>query len=94
MSLLFGDSTNKEFNARFKNYALNINSNRNQFVWMQAFPNGWDNLLADLFGEGLIKSKDNTNGIEKNIIELNTRVNFKFNLNIYMDFKKILIKMM
>ena len=92
MSLLFGDCNNKEFNAGFRDYSLNINQTRNKHEWMQPFPNDWDNVLNDLFSDYLIKSSDNFANIENNIIELNTRVNFKFNLNKYLEFKHNNIK--
>ena len=83
MSLLFGDCNNQEFNNKFKNYSLNKNHERNKHEWMQAFPDKWDIVLNDLFKDCLIKSSDNVENIEKNIIELNTRVNFKFNFKEY-----------
>lgn len=88
MTLLFGDSDNKEFNAGFHDYALNRNHTRNEYEWMQAFPSKWDDVLNDLFKNSLVKSSDNLEGISKNIIELNTRVNFKFNLDNYLEFKQ------
>lgn len=80
MTLLFGESNNKNFNQAFKNYALNKDNSRDTTEWMQAFPDSWDNLLSDLFKDVLVKSADNTEKIEKGIVELNTRVNFKFNI--------------
>lgn len=63
----------------FKDYALNTNSVRNEFEWMQVYPNTWDKILSELFGDKLIKEASNTTKKETGIIELNTRVNFKFN---------------
>ena len=80
MSLLFGESSNDKFNEAFKSYALNKDNSRNAFEWMQAFPNDWDNVLSLLFKDVLVKSADNKEKAEKGIIELNTRVNFKFNI--------------
>ncbi len=88
MSLLFGNCDNEKFNADFRDYALNIHQTRNKHEWMQAFPDNWDNVLVDLFKGHLIKSSDNSGGIEKNVVELNTRVNFKFNLNKYLESKQ------
>lgn len=88
MSLLFGDNSNELFNASFKEYALNIDKTRNKHEWMQAFPNNWDNVLSELFKPFLIKSSDNTNKIENGIVELNTRVNFKFNITKYLNSPK------
>ena len=79
MTLLFGDSDNEKFNETFKDYALNKDKSRNKFEWMQVFPNKWDNVLSSLFKDSLMKSSDNTEKAEKGIVELNTRVNFKFN---------------
>lgn len=88
MSLLFGDSHNKEFNDSFRDYSLNLNKIREKNEWMQAFPNNWDAVLKELFKGCLIKSSENVEKKEYGIIELNTRINFKFNQNKYFDFKK------
>lgn len=80
MTLLFGESTNETFNKAFKSYALNKGNTRSHFEWMQAFPDAWDNVLSALFKDDMITSADNTEKAEKGIIELNTRVNFKFNI--------------
>lgn len=87
MSLLFGNCNNIDFNKKFKDYALNTISKREKHEWMQAFPNNWDSVLFDLFGNFLIKSSDNAEKKEQGIIELNTRVNFKFNEQKYVAFK-------
>lgn len=92
MSLLFGDCDNLEFNANFHDYALNINQTRHTNEWMQVFPNKWNDVLNDLFKNSLVKSSDNLESIENNIVELNTRVNFKFNLDKYLRFKQNNIK--
>ena len=80
MSLLLGESDNEKFNEAFKNYALNKNKSRDKSEWLQTFPNSWDNVLSSLFKDVLVKSIDNIEKVEKGIIELNTRVNFKFNI--------------
>ena len=77
MSLLFGNYNNIEFNNKFKNYALNINNIRDKDEWMQVFPNEWNNILHELFGNKLVNPENNNR--KNNVIELNTRVNFKFN---------------
>lgn len=79
MTLLFGESTNEKFNEAFKRYALNKDNARSSFEWMQAFPGDWDNVLPSLFKGVLVKSTANKEKVEKGLIELNTRVNFKFN---------------
>jgi RimJ/RimL family protein N-acetyltransferase len=88
MSLLFGDSSNQAFNERFKAYALNLNGARDKFEWMQAFPNSWDQVLNELFKDHLIKSSENILNTSEGIIELNTRINFKFSLQKFMDKRK------
>lgn len=80
MTLLFGESNNEKFNEAFKNYALNKDNSRDNTEWMQVFPDNWDNVLLSLFKDALVKSADNTEKVEKGIVELNTRVNFKFNI--------------
>lgn len=79
MSLLFGDSTNIEFNMQLLDHLLNKNKVRDQFEWMQAYPGDWNHVLNELYGDQLIHSVDNRENLEKGIIELNTRINFKFN---------------
>lgn len=88
MTLLAGDSTNQTFNESFRAHALNTTGKRTTHEWMQAWPDSWDNTLRDLFGERLIKSADNLTKQEKGIIELNTRVNFKFNKNRFLEIHK------
>lgn len=84
MTLLFGDSDNEDFNRDFKRYALNIDQQRDFFEWMQTHPRSWDSKLNDLFGEQLIASDKNTSKLETGLIELNTRVNFKFDKALYL----------
>jgi len=87
MALLFGESNNSKFNQEFKNYSLNVNKKRIKHEWLQVFPNTWDNILLDLFKNDIINSKENINDTH-NKIELNSRVNFKFNVNLYKKFKE------
>ncbi|MDO9626532.1 MAG: GNAT family N-acetyltransferase [Methanobacteriaceae archaeon] len=88
MSLLFGDLNNSDFNAKFRVYALNLNQTRNRHEWMQVFPKEWDAVLNDLLKDSIVKSSDNAEDIKKGIVEINTRINFKFNLDKYLEFKK------
>ena len=87
MGLLFGDCTNAEFNSNFKEYGLNCNYIRNSYEWMQTFPDEWNDTISKLFGNKLVHSTENTK--ETGIIELNTRVNFKFDYAKYQSIKKI-----
>lgn len=83
MSLLLGDTTNQAFNAAFKDYALNTNGERNSHEWVQVYPATWESVLKDLFQDNLITSAENTSHLTKGVVELNTRVNFKFNQEKY-----------
>jgi len=76
MSLLFGKWDNYGFNQQFKEYALNNNQIRNKYEWMQVFPDEWNITLSKLLGNSLVKQADNI--VETGVVELNTRVNFKF----------------
>lgn len=87
MTLLLGAHNNESFNADFKEYSLNIGNIRNHFEWMQAYPNAWHPVLAELYKDCIIRSSDNKNQLNHGIIELNTRVNFKFNPQKYRDIK-------
>ena len=67
------------FNDINKDAKLCLKKVRNKYEWLQAYPEKWNDVLAKLFEDKLLTSENNlTNKIE-NIIELNTRVNFKFN---------------
>lgn len=88
ISLLFGDCENEKFNSQFKVYSLNRNNLRTNFVWMIASKN-WEEKLSELYKDCSILSKDNVNSLEKGIIEINTRVNFKFNQNKHRPLKNI-----
>lgn len=87
MSLLFGDNKNAKFNAAFREYALNSKKTRNSYEWMQAFPGAWNETLSGLFKDCSVRSADNS-GNNENKIELNTRVNFKFNREKYLSLKQ------
>lgn len=88
MTLLLGDSNNEKFNQQFKTYALNRDNKRDYFEWMQTYPSSWDNKLKNLFGNQLISSDQNSSKPELGIIELNTRVNFKFDKTSYLAKRK------
>ena len=87
MSLLFGNPDNDQFNRQFREYAFNSDQSRNRNEWMQVFPDDWDNKLKELFGSHLIKQSENITN-EKDKVELNGRVNFKFNSDLYFVYKQ------
>lgn len=88
MTLLTGDAGNQAFNEWFRNYALNTTGTRTTHEWMQAWPDNWDRILPALFADRLIKSADNITYRDKGIIELNTRVNFRFNKEKFLASRK------
>jgi hypothetical protein len=90
MSLLFGNWKNCEFNKRFIEYALNKNHIRDKYEWMQVFPDEWNDTLSNLLGDNLVKSADNTK--ETGVVELNSRVNFRFSYEKYLNRTKKEIK--
>ena len=88
MSLLFGEMTNEAFNAGLVDYVLNTTKRRNKIEWLQAYPAAWNAKLEELFGEKIVKSTNEPELIKNAKIEEHTRVNFKFNTDKYLDFKK------
>jgi hypothetical protein len=88
MSLLFGESGNAGFNSSFRSYVVSKQSNKIGFEWAQAFPNSWDVVLAGLFNDIIATSADNAEKKSKDLVELNTRINFKFNTEKYSKFRK------
>lgn len=82
MSLLFGESGNWKFNERFLDYGLNTEGLRDKLEWMQATSN-WDEMLRNLFGDRMVKSSDNKPDAETGVIELNTRINFRFDESLF-----------
>lgn len=91
MSLLFGDTQNTDFNKKFLNYSLNTNKIRDKYEWMQAYPSDWDKVLSELYSNNLINVAENKDNKESGIIELNTRINFKFNQEKYIEKKKMIL---
>lgn len=86
MSLLLGDPNNEKFNLEFKKYALNENHDRKLVEWMQVFPSDWDAVLQDLLKDNLVSPA--AQNVSTDAIELNVRVNFKFNKVKYLSGKQ------
>lgn len=82
MSLLFGDFTNAAFNSEFRNYMLNTSRQRQKDEWMQVFPDGWNAVIESF---GLIPPTDSKSDTK---IEVERRVNFKFDKDIYLSNKE------
>ncbi|WP_291858527.1 GNAT family N-acetyltransferase [Marinilabilia sp.] len=83
MSLLFGNPFNTSFNRQFREYAIDSGKKGKRLEWMQAWPQAWDQVLVELLGGRLIRSEENTSDQHDGIVELNTRVNFRFELPKY-----------
>jgi len=89
MSLLFGETTNDNFNSELVKHALNKFNSRIKTEWLQAFPETWNKKLEGLFGNNLVKAIDNNSSDSNKKIEENTRVNFRFNKEKYLDSSKV-----
>jgi hypothetical protein len=87
MSLLFGNSDNADFNRQLIDYFLNTFKIRNKHEWLQAYPKEWNKKISALLGDNIVKFKDNQGNSENRKIEENTRVNFRFNKEKYLDFR-------
>ena len=88
MSLLFGNTCNDEFNAWLRDYALNTGKTRKIIEWLQTYPESWNSVFSDLFGNRLIRSTDIKVGNATDVIELNTRINFRFNKDAFDTIRK------
>jgi RimJ/RimL family protein N-acetyltransferase len=83
MSLLTGDGKNIEYLNWLTGYMLNTNMERNRDEWMQVFSDKWNGLIEKKIGNQLIPAKMNHSLNHSDFVEVNTRVNFKFNENRY-----------
>ncbi len=88
MSLLFGHADNSHFNLQLLDYLLNTAKTRSKPEWLQVYPGIWNQRLADLLGDQLVKFSDNPDVSLAGKVEENTRVNFRFNLDKYHDFRQ------
>ena len=81
MSLLFGKTNNHAFNLQLRDYLLNTNKHRAKDEWLQVYPQRWNDVLAQLYGDKLISNNDINSAEQSRCIVQNTRVNFEFNEN-------------
>jgi len=92
MSLLFGNDKNKAFNTQLINYLINKNKIRNRIEWMQVYPEDWSATLLTSLGDRLLTKKQKGEGriLDSGFVKVEeqTRVNFKFDPNIYYAFRK------
>ena len=84
--LIFGDHTNSAFNASLVDYAFNTAKNREKEDWIIVPSDDWNNVIKEKF-KGRIYDSTVTKPSGESFIELNTRVNFKFNQKKYAEFK-------
>ena len=88
MSLLFGNTGKEEFNTWLLGHALNNFHTRNRYEWLQAYPEKWNHEINTMWNEYLVKPEDNNHRVTDPRIEVNTRVNFKFNKSTFLNFKE------
>jgi len=92
MSLLFGNDKNEVFNGQLINYLINKNKIRNEVEWMQVYPEDWNVRLYTALGNQLLtrNQKDEGRNADSGFVKVEeqTRVNFKFDPNIYNEFIK------
>ncbi|QUL52765.1 GNAT family N-acetyltransferase [Paenibacillus tritici] len=92
MSLLYGDSGNEDFNRSLSDYMTNKKGNRHSVEWLQADPaGGWEQLLESTVTEHnalLSKADPNLQASDKRRIDIQTRVNFTFDQEVYHRAKK------
>lgn len=97
MSLLSGNCENEEFNKQLVDYLLNIGQTRKRIEWMQVYPTGWSTQLSGLLGNQLLTKEQQNSGVLPDVssvhVEEQTRVNFKFNLNKYSEFRATLAEL-
>jgi RimJ/RimL family protein N-acetyltransferase len=80
MSLLWGDSGDKDFQRQLKDYVANTQGQRQGEEWLQAFPASWDPVLDQLFRDERQQPVAH--------VERDTRVNFTFNADRYREQRK------
>ncbi|NLD95257.1 MAG: GNAT family N-acetyltransferase [Fibrobacter sp.] len=85
MSLLIGDGKNAEFKKWFVEYMLNLKKERIKNEWMQVFSNNWQDIIQKELHEHLLSADRNVGLNYSDYIEVNTRVNFKFNDALYKE---------
>lgn len=85
MSLLIGDGKGVEFKNCLIEYMLNKNKIRKRDEWMQVFSDNWQYIMKKELNNSLLPVENNTVQNYSDNVEVNTRVNFKFNENLYKE---------
>ena len=90
LSLLFGKSEHEAFYSWLKNHVLNFSGNRFKPEWLQVFPESLNQSFRDLC-IGRIRNVSGVSGESRfDLIEEHTRVNFSFNQEKYLRFRRTL----
>ncbi|WP_151734608.1 GNAT family N-acetyltransferase [Paenibacillus tengchongensis] len=92
MSLLFGAAGNEAFNRRLYDYLSNLSGAREQAEWLQTDPAGDWSAVIDSMLSGINRSAAEAAAVTgvpvPRTIERNTRVNFRFNRELYQEAKR------
>ncbi|WP_088189669.1 GNAT family N-acetyltransferase [Desulfosporosinus sp. FKA] len=90
MSLLFGDIKKENFNKNLLSYLINRDKVRSKVEWLQVFPDSWNKQLEIILGSYLVK-KEPSNKFDVSETDhtgrvlRNTRINFVFDFNKYIE---------
>lgn len=91
MSLLFGESDNEVFKRNLFDYITNKNKTRHQQEWLQVDPAGdWTEILESMYNSHnskLMNNDDSSHMNDQPAIIRNTRVNFSFNRETFLNSK-------
>lgn len=91
MSLLFGESDNEVFNHELYNYITNLNKTRHHQEWLQVDPaNEWVEIIDSMLSShnnSVDNNVDLAHVNDKRAIIRNTRVNFSFNRETFLNNK-------
>ena len=79
MSLLIGNGRNADFCDWLIGYMLNRHKERKNDEWMQVFSENWRSTLENELRDRLLPAEKNIDSNYSDYVEVNTRVNFKFN---------------
>jgi hypothetical protein len=79
MSLLIGDGKCVNFKNCLFGYMLNLEKERKRDEWMQVFSDNWQEIIMKELNDRLLTADKNIAFNYSDYVEINTRVNFKFN---------------
>lgn len=79
MSLLAGYTDNQNFHSWLEQKMMNLDALREKTEWLQVFPGKWNQVISDLPDLKLVPSSESGQTDQTSFVELQTRVNFRFN---------------